>query len=46
MTSIEIRNGEFNIVRNEAYGYVQNTVEYDNKSVALINKLYLPVRIT
>jgi hypothetical protein len=42
MTSIEIRNGEFNIQRTESCGYVQNTVEYDNKSVALINKLYLP----
>jgi hypothetical protein len=40
MIPIPIHNGEFNIIRNESYGYVQTDIEYDNQSVALINKLY------
>jgi hypothetical protein len=42
MIPIQITNGVFTIVRNEAYANVQHSVEYNNHSIELINKLYLP----
>lgn len=36
------KDGNFTIVRREGYGYVQNSVKYDELSINLLDKKYFP----
>ena len=39
---IQINDGTFTIVRNESYGYVENTIQYNDQLIKVTNKIYLP----